>query len=84
MLGMQEFMMEQMQKARSHTFLTIYLNADNLYPNMCFSPAGVRGIFCQDGQKAMTVAGISCWSEKAQGDDDGACFAALRDVRRKI
>lgn len=81
-VGMQEFMMEQIKKqGLSHTFLAIYLNADNLYPNIRFSPP----VF---GESVVTAKGndgrwYRYWSEKAPGDDDGACFAAFRDVRRK-
>ena len=64
-VGMQEFMMEQIKKqGMSHTFLAIYLNADNLYPNVRFSPP----VF---GKSVVTAKGndgrwYRYWSEKAQ------------------
>lgn len=64
-VGMQEFMMEQIKKqGMSHTFLAIYLNADNLYPNIRFSPP----VF---GESVVTAKGndgrwYRYWSEKAQ------------------
>ena len=64
-VGMQEFMMEQIKKrGLSHTFLAIYLNADNLYPNIRFSPP----VF---GESVVTAKGndgrwYRYWSEKAQ------------------
>ena len=57
--------MEQIKKqGMSHTFLAIYLNADNLYPNIRFSPP----VF---GESVVTAKGndgrwYRYWSEKAQ------------------
>ncbi len=62
---MQEYMMECIkQEGLSHSFLAIYLNGDNLYPNIRFSPPVI-------GESTVRLNGrygnyYKYWSDKAQ------------------
>ncbi len=64
-VAMQEFMQEEMQKQGiSHEFMALYLNADNLYPNIRFSkPIYGESVTALDGSDGKWYR---YWSDKAQ------------------
>ncbi len=64
-IEMQEYMMECIKENDlTHNFLAIYLNGDNLYPSIRYSPAVI-------GEGIININGENCnyykyWSDKAQ------------------